>query len=58
MAAPLISAVLITGLLAAWVVGGGAGSITRIRVQVGLAAVPMRAFLPSKASTIHQARPT
>ena len=34
---------------------GGAGSVTRIRVQVTLAAVPMRAYLPRQASTIHQA---
>jgi copper(I)-binding protein len=54
-AAPLISAVLITGLLGAWVASGGAGSVTRIRVQVTLAAVPMRAYLPRQASTIHQA---
>jgi copper(I)-binding protein len=54
-AAPLISAVLIIGLLAAWVASGGAGSVTRIRVQITLAAVPMRAYLPRQASTIHQA---
>jgi len=54
-AAPLICAVLITGLLAAWVVSGGAGSVTRIQIQITLAAVPMRAYLPRQASTIHQA---
>jgi len=37
------------------VASGGAGSVTRIRVQVTLAAVPMRAYLPRQASTIHQA---
>ncbi|HTT50476.1 MAG TPA: copper chaperone PCu(A)C [Streptosporangiaceae bacterium] len=54
-AAPLISAVLIIGLLAAWVASGGAGSVTRIRVQITLAAVPMRAYLPRQASAIHRA---
>ena len=54
-AAPLISAVLITGLLSAWVIAGGAGSVTRVRVQIALAAVPMRAYTASQASPIHQA---
>ena len=54
-AAPLISAILITGLLAGWVASGGAGSVTRIQVQITLAAVPMRAYLPRQASAIHQA---
>ena len=54
-APPLISAILITGLLAAWVISGGAGSLTRIRVQITLAAVPMRAYLPRQASTIQRA---
>jgi len=54
-AAPLISATLITALLAAWVVSGGAGSVTRVRIQITLAAVPMRAYLASRASAIHQA---
>jgi copper(I)-binding protein len=55
VAAPLISALLITGLLAAWVVSGGAGSVTRVRIQISLAAVPMRAYLAGRASAIHQA---
>jgi copper(I)-binding protein len=54
-AGPLISAIVITGLLSAWVISGGAGSVTRIRVQVTLAAVPMRAYVASQASAIHQA---
>jgi copper(I)-binding protein len=54
-AAPLVSAILITGLLAVWVVSGGAGSVTRVRIQITLAAVPMRAYLASRASAIHQA---
>ncbi len=54
-AAPLISAAAITALLSAWVIAGGAGSITRIQVQVGLAAVPMRAYTARQASAIHLA---
>ena len=54
-AAPLISAALITGLLAAWVITGGAGTVTRLRMQIVLAAIPMRGYLPSQARAIHQA---
>ncbi len=54
-AAPLISAAAITALLSAWVIAGGAGSVTRIQVQVGLAAVPMRAYTAHQASAIHSA---
>jgi len=54
-AAPLISAVLITGLLAVWVTTGGAGTVTRLRMQIVLAAIPMRGYLPSQARAIHQA---
>ncbi|HTX28923.1 MAG TPA: copper chaperone PCu(A)C [Streptosporangiaceae bacterium] len=51
-AGPAICAVVLTGLLAAWVAGGGAGTLTRIRLQVTLAAVPMRAFTPRAADAI------
>ena len=34
---------------------GGAGTVTRIQVQVGLAAIPMRAYTASRASAIHTA---
>lgn len=54
-AAPVIAAVLVTGLLSAWVITGGAGTVTRIRVQIGLAAIPMRAYTASGASAIHAA---
>ena len=43
-AAPAACAAVLIGLLSAWVVSGGAGSITRIRIQVSLAAVPMRGY--------------
>ena len=48
---PVISAVVQTGLLSAWVATGGAGTLSRARLQVTLAAVPMRAFIPQAAAT-------
>ncbi len=51
-AGPVICAVVLTGLLAAWVASGGAGTLTRVRLQVTLAAVPMRAFTPQAAASI------
>ncbi|HYB87308.1 MAG TPA: copper chaperone PCu(A)C [Streptosporangiaceae bacterium] len=54
-AAPVICAAAVTGLLSAWVITGGAGSVTRSQIQVSLAAVPMRAYLPGAAATIHRA---
>jgi copper(I)-binding protein len=54
-AAPVICAVVVTGMLSAWVVTGGAGTVTRVRVEIGLAAVPMRAYAASRASAIHAA---
>jgi copper(I)-binding protein len=50
-AGPVICAVVLTGLLTAWVVTGGAGTITRVRLQVSLAAVPMRGFTPQAAAS-------
>jgi copper(I)-binding protein len=49
---PVICAVLLVALLSAWVATGGAGSLSRVRIQVSLAAVPMRAFTPKAASAI------
>jgi copper(I)-binding protein len=51
-AGPVICAVVLTGLLAAWVAAGGAGTLTRVRLQVSLAAVPMRAFTPQAAAAV------
>ena len=48
---PVICAVVLTGLLSAWVATGGAGTLSRIRLQVTLAAVPMRAFTPQAAAS-------
>jgi periplasmic copper chaperone A len=52
VAGPVICAMVLTGLLAAWVATGGAGTLTRIRLQVTLAAVPMRAFTARAAAGV------
>jgi copper(I)-binding protein len=49
---PVICAVVLTGLLSAWVATGGAGTLSRVRLQVSLAAVPMRAFTPRGAASV------
>jgi copper(I)-binding protein len=49
---PVICAVLLVALLSAWVATGGAGTLARVRIQVSLAAVPMRAFTPQAAAAI------
>ena len=48
---PVICAVVLTGLLSAWVATGGAGTLSRIRLQISLAAIPMRAFTPRAAAS-------
>ena len=55
VAGPVICAVVVTGLLAAWAGTGGGGTLTRVRLQVTLAAVPMRAFTPQAAASVHAA---
>jgi Cu+-exporting ATPase len=54
-AGPVICAVALTGLLSAWLAGGGAGTLARVRLQVTLAAVPMRAVTPALADSIRTA---
>ncbi len=54
-AGPLICAVVVTGLLAAWAGTGGGSTLTRIRLQITQAAVPMRAFTPAAADAIRTA---
>jgi copper(I)-binding protein len=49
-AVPLICVVVLLGLLTAWVVTGGAGTLTRVRLQITQAAVPMRSFTPRTAT--------
>ena len=45
-------AVVLTGVLSAWVAAGGAGTLTRAPIQVTLAAVPMRSSTPTLAGLI------
>jgi copper(I)-binding protein len=47
-AAPVICAAALIGLLSAWVSIGGAGTVSRVRIQVTLAAIPMTSFAASR----------
>jgi hypothetical protein len=47
--------VVLTGLLAAWVVTGGAGTIHRVHMQVSQASVPARGFTAASAAAVHSA---
>lgn len=49
---PVACAAVLIGLLSAWVTAGGAGTLTKVRIQVTLAAVPMRAFTPNAAAAV------
>lgn len=49
-AGPVICAVVLAGLLSGWVAASGAGTLTRVRIQVTLAAVPMRSFTAATAT--------
>jgi copper(I)-binding protein len=55
VAGPVICAVVVTGLLAAWAGTGAGGTLTRVRLQVTQAAVPMRGFTPQAAAAVHAA---
>jgi copper(I)-binding protein len=55
VAGPVICAVVVTGLLAAWAGTGAGGTLTRVRLQVTQAAVPMRGFTPQAAAAVHTA---
>jgi periplasmic copper chaperone A len=54
-AAPAACAAVLIGMLSAWVATGGAGSITPVRIQVTLAAVPMRGYTAAADSTANTA---
>jgi hypothetical protein len=41
---------VLVGLLSAWVATGGAGTVTRVRVEVSKAAVPMRGYSATSAA--------
>lgn len=49
-AAPVICVLVLAGLLSAWVASGGAGTLTRVRLQITRAAVPMRGFTQRTAT--------
>jgi copper(I)-binding protein len=49
-AGPVICGMVLIGLLAGWAATGGAGTLTRVRLEVTAAAVPMRAFTPRAAA--------
>lgn len=52
MVGPVACAVVLVGLLSGWVATGGAGTLTRVRIQVTSAAVPMRAYTPAVAAAV------
>jgi copper(I)-binding protein len=52
VAGPVICAVVLTGLLSAWTATGGAGTLKKVRLDVVMAAVPMRAFTPRTAAAV------
>lgn len=54
-AVPVACAVVLTGLLAAWVLTGGAGTIHRVQVQVSKAVLPARGFTAGQAAAVHSA---
>lgn len=56
-AGPVICAAVVTGLLSGWVASGGGGTLTQVRLQVTLAAVPMRSFTSQAAARIGVAKP-
>jgi copper(I)-binding protein len=49
-AGPVICGTVLIGLLAAWAAAGGAGTLTRVRLEITVAEVPMRAFTPRAAA--------
>jgi Cu+-exporting ATPase len=51
-AGPVICAVALIGLLTGWAAAHGAGTLTKVRIQVTMAAVPMRAFTPQVADAV------
>jgi copper(I)-binding protein len=54
-AGPVICAVIVTGLLSAWAAAGGAGTLTKVSLQVSLAAVPMRGYTPTADAAVSTA---
>jgi copper(I)-binding protein len=48
-AAPVLCAAVLIGLLSAWVGSGGAGTISRVKVEITRAAIPMTSFTAGSA---------
>jgi copper(I)-binding protein len=55
-AGPVTCAIVLIGLLAGWAAAHGAGTLTRVRIQVTVATVAMRAFTPQAADAIGTAQ--
>ena len=55
-AGPVACAAVLAVLLTGWAASRGAGTLTRVQIQVTMAAVPMRAFVPQTADTIDTAQ--
>jgi copper(I)-binding protein len=56
VAGPVICAVVLIVLLTVWTASRGAGTLTRVRIQVTLATVPMRAFTTQAADAVGTAQ--
>jgi len=54
-AGPAICAVVLIGMLSAWVSAGGGGTLAKVRLQVTLAVVPMRSFTAQQSDAVHSA---
>jgi len=54
-AGPVICAVVLIGVLSGWAASSGAGTLTRVRMQVTLAAVPMRGWTARASDADHTA---
>ncbi len=55
-AGPVACALVLAGALSAWVASGGAGTLTKVRITISLAAVPMRGFTRQAAAAAGAAR--
>jgi len=54
-AIPVGCAVVLIGLLSAWVASGGAGTIHRVHMQISAASIPARGYTASSAAAVHSA---
>ena len=54
-AIPAGCAVVLIGLLAAWVVTGGGGTVHRVHMEISQASIPARGYTASSAAAVHSA---